>query len=699
VLPPLVLAQEIALTGPLVAAQQTPRKNKEEDKPEQVTVRSKPPPRSASDWQVDPDVIESVPHETGADVLGTLPGVYVSNRGLLGQAPHLSVRGFEGTSGQDMELFVGNVPMNQISNIRAPGYADLRLVMPEVIRSVRISHGPFDPRQGDFAVAGSAHMDLGLDEPGFLGKGTLGSFGSKRVLLAFAPDDRHDDEWRDSFAAFEAYSTDGVGTGRGGDRASFVGQLGFVNSRMSWHAIVAVGTARFDFPGLLALEDVERGAYPYAATTPLGRDLTSQAHLGNEFLWAIENGTITLGAWVSLTKMQLHENLTGYALDVAAGLPPTSSDDRELVNEATTYGLNVSYRHPIKLLTDRDIVEVGALTRIDTIQQSDTRLLPDGTIESKRVDAGIGATGIGGYVDASIYPIPRVVVRGGTRLDSLAYSVADHTGNQGIERTSQGLHVGNKVTVDYAAGGGVHLLASYGEGFRSPEALGLAEGERIPFATIQSVEAGARVKKEAWRASLVAFGSWLSQDLVFDATTLSSAPAPSSSRIGGSAALALRHGIFGASASATYARAVFTGSDDRFHDGDAVPYAPSFVVRDDTFVVTPLGKLASSPVTGRFGVGLQGAFGASLPGGQPAMPAFYVDALAAASWRAFELSLNGMNLLDRRYDDQELVYASNFGRAPTLPAPSAHVLVAPPASAFVTLAVHLDPGAPREEPR
>src|ERR1700722_5597462 len=164
-----------------VPAAPPPKKPDPDEKQEVVTVRAKPPPRSASDWQVDPDTIESVPHETGADVLGTLPGVYVSNRGLLGQAPNLALRGFEGTSGQNMELFVGGVPMNQVSNIRAPGYADLRLIMPEVIRTVRISHGPYDPRQGDFAIAGSTHMDLGLEQPGFLGEGTLGSFGTKRV--------------------------------------------------------------------------------------------------------------------------------------------------------------------------------------------------------------------------------------------------------------------------------------------------------------------------------------------------------------------------------------------------------------------------------------------------------------------------------------------------------------------------------------
>jgi hypothetical protein len=92
---------------------------------------------------------------------------------------------------------------------------------------------------------------------------------------------------------------------------------------------------------------------------------------------------------------------------------------------------------------------------------------------------------------------------------------------------------------------------------------------------------------------------------------------------------------------------------------------------------------------GRFGVGLQGAFGASLPGGGSEIPAMYVDALAAASWRSFELSVNGMNLLDRRYYDAEYVYSSNFQKSATVPPPSAHVLVAPPASVFVTLKVRL----------
>ena len=168
----------LRVVRPIVA---TDKPGDPEQKPDQVTVRASPPPRSASDAQVDRDTIRSIPHETGADVLGTLPGVYVSNRGLLGQAPRLSIRGFEGASGQDVELWVGSVPMNQISNLRAPGYADMRLVIPEVVHDVRITHGPYDPHQGDAAIAGSVHMELGTEEPGFLAEGTAGSFGTRRA--------------------------------------------------------------------------------------------------------------------------------------------------------------------------------------------------------------------------------------------------------------------------------------------------------------------------------------------------------------------------------------------------------------------------------------------------------------------------------------------------------------------------------------
>ncbi len=666
-----------------------PPKPPEEPQPvEEVSVRAKPPPRSASDWEVDDKTLATAPHGTAADAMNVVPGVFIGERGLLGRAPRLSLRGFEGTSGQDVEIFLGNIPLNQASNIRAPGYADMRLVMPEIMRSVRITSGPYDPRQGDFAVAGSVRMEGGLAKPGFLGKGTYGSFGTKRMLLAFAPENRH---WRDSFAAFEAFSTDGPGTGgRTGERTSFIGQLAFDESQVSFKGIVAIGSARFDFPGYLLRDGVDRGAYPYEARYPLGRDRTSQAHIGTEVTWIVGRGTLALGAWASKTKMAMLQNNTGYVLDVLGGFPPVNPDAGEQVNDGSTLGMHTAYKHVVELLSKRDIVELGAYARLDSVDQTDTRLRSDSTINTRPIDATISAMNLAAFLDAWVYPIRRVVVRGGTRLDSLSYSVKDRASTLGIERTAQGFHLGNKLTMDVAIGGGSHLVASYGEGFRSPQARMLQEGDRVPFATVHSVETGVRTKQSVFRGTATGFGSWLSQDRVFDPLTRENAPAPASRRIGVASAIAAQASVFLTSLSATYTHASFIDSDARFREGAPVPYAPRFVVRADTSAGLEVGSIMSKAVRARAGLGLEGAAFRYLPDGTDAKNAFFVDALASVGWREFDLGVNGTNLLNVSYFDAQYLYVSNFTQSPALPtAPAQHVLVAMPTSVFVTLEVHL----------
>lgn len=659
----------------------------EEATPKEVTVRAKPPPRSASDQEIDAKTVTSAPHETAADTLNVVPGVFVSDRGLPGRAPHLSLRGFDGTSGQDVAIFAGNIPLNQVSHVRAPGYADMRLVPPEVIRSLRVSHGPYDPRQGDFAVAGSVHMGLGLESPGFWTKGSYGSFGSKRVLLAFAPESR---EMNETFAAFVTDSTDGPGGVRSGERSSFIGQFGGGEEKVQFHTTLAIGSARFDFPGYLSQSAVERGAYPYGATLPLGRDRTSQTLAGADVVFSVEDGTLGMGVFVGRTKTSFHQDLTGFLLDAQAGVTPTVPDDAEQVNRDEMLGLSMLYRHGVKLTSRRDSVEMGVYARVDDVSQTDTRLAEDGTKHSTSIDADIDVTNVAAYADASLYPWRRVVVRGGTRLDSLSYGVADHTGNAGLERTAQGFHLGNKATADVAAGGGVHVVASYGEGFRSPQARELQEGERVPFATVRSVEAGVRAKEgKRVEGSLVGFSSWLSHDRVFDASQRTNAQAPSSIRAGAAATGTAREGIFGSTTSLTYARARFTGSGAGFSEGDPVPYAPSFVMREDAFVAGRLGRLDGRRVSGRVGVGLEGVAGRELPLGRDGKDIVYVDALAAVTWRELELGVNGTNLFGLRYYDSQYVYASNFEKSPTVPAPTPHVLVAPPTMVFVTLTIHL----------
>jgi hypothetical protein len=231
----------------------------------------------------------------------------------------------------------------------------------------------------------------------------------------------------------------------------------------------------------------------------------------------------------------------------------------------------------------------------------------------------------------------------------------------------------------------------------------LAEGERVPFATVRGVEGGVKWKRgRGLQTSLVVFNNWLSHDRVFDAAARQNAEAPPSMRTGVAHALTLRAGPFGSSMSATYTYARFTDSDARFRDGQRVPYAPAFVARDDAFLVGSLGRFHDRHVMGRLGIGFEGVAGRPLPDGRDAKDVVYVDAVAAIGWKAIEVAVNGTNLLGLRYYDAQYSYVSNFERNATLGPATTHVLVAPPPTVFVTLQIHLrgtkgDSDTPRNE--
>ena len=112
--------------------------------------------------------------------------------------------------------------LNEVSNPHSHGYSDLMFLPPEMVKSVVISEGPFDPSQGDFAFAGSADYQLGVTERGTRIKYGRGSFRTQRLLMTYAPPDLDES----NFAGFELYETGGFGTNRAAQRATALGRYG-----------------------------------------------------------------------------------------------------------------------------------------------------------------------------------------------------------------------------------------------------------------------------------------------------------------------------------------------------------------------------------------------------------------------------------------------------------------------------------------
>src|SRR4051812_23277236 len=86
-----------------------------------ITVQGTAPPRSASENEVDRRVLQAAPHKNASQMLESVPGVFVSQHGGEGKAHQIFFRGFDAVHGQDVEIWAGGAPVNDVSNIHGQG--------------------------------------------------------------------------------------------------------------------------------------------------------------------------------------------------------------------------------------------------------------------------------------------------------------------------------------------------------------------------------------------------------------------------------------------------------------------------------------------------------------------------------------------------------------------------------------------------
>lgn len=636
-------------------------------------------PGAASATTRDRAVIRAAPHRTAGDVLRVVPGVNLTQHGGEGKAHQIFFRGFDAVHGQDLELWAGGAPVNDVSNLHGQGYADLHFLMPEVLREVQSSPGVYDPGQGDFAVAGTMRLALGYDEPGATAKVMVGSFGTRRYFLAYHPRDTREE----TFAAFESYSTDGFGPSRSAQRTSAVAQALYnLGERATMRLLVTHYGGRFASAGVVRLEDLRRGGDPFATYDPNQGGDSSRSQLVVELSEAKEGFRWSLVPFLVLRGMRLRQNFTGYLED-------PRGDGVQQLNDATTVGLTASYRRSWPLFSPRDLLEAGVQARSDGIEQSQRRLeSASGRIRKVEVDAKVHAADMAGYLDAVLHPWKRLALRGGVRVDGLSYRTVDAGGQA---RSAQGARLNRRGTAELILTTGLFASASYGEGFRSPQARSLAEGQRAPFTTVASQELGLRYREERLQGSVAVFRTTLSDDLAFDQARARNERTPATLRLGGAFEMVVRLASwFTSSTSLTYTRATFRRSEGEYVAGALLPYVPQFVGRSDLSFEPALRRVLGRLLEGQLGAGISFYHRRPLPYGEFGRDAFLLDLRAGAKLENFHLTFDIYNALDDRWFDGEFVYASRFdqGEGASL-VPARHATMGPPRTLLVSLEVAL----------
>lgn len=685
----------------------------------QVEGTARAPSRGASDFRADGKQLRAAPHRDGSDLLSTIPGVYVAHPEGDAVAQRIYLRGFDAVHGQDIEIKVGGIPVNQGSHIHGQGYADLAIVIPEAVRSLRVVEGVYDPRQGDFAVAGSAEFDLAVEERGTRFGYKLGSFNTQRFFGMVAPKEAA----QETFAAATFRNTDGFGDGvRGSTTGTALGQMRLDVGKNTWLTLhLGATAARANLAGVLRRDDVRAGrvgfydAYDFATARAQSAG-AARAQLGVSLEHRDGDGSRVQGqVWLALASFRSRTNFTGFTQ--RSQIDPTWVGRGDLIeqsNDDLGLGGTFSYRSPRVPLAEfvTGQLELGTDVRVHGITQAQNLLqAPQNETWDQRVDASLRTTDVGVFADALLAGTKWIRIRGGARADLLFFDVDDKLGNfipsfaqknhlVGLRRTAAGVAAGPRATIEAHPTSFLTASVSYGEGYRSPQARQLEEGEKAPFAKVRSVEGGVTARiDERLSTSLIAYQTNLSYDLAFDAEE------GRLERIGPTT----RRGLVGTvraqpqkwlflSASATFVHATLDSPpvptpDDpapAYLPNQSLPYVPPLVVRTDASVERPLLSAWGKDVVGRFGYGTTFLSPRPLPFGQSSAAVFLLDAQASVRRDFLELGVESTNLLGARYADTEYAFVSNW-KSSAVPSqlPARHFTAGPPRQVLFTLGLYL----------
>ncbi len=678
-----------------------------------------PSPRGLGDLRIKRELIDASPRQQTSEMLAAAPGFFVDHEDGEGIGNDVYLRGFDLEHGSGIEMRVGNVPINSPVHVQGQGYADANFIIPEVVRSIRVLEGPYDPRQGDAAIVGSAYFDLGVPNRGNVFKATYGSFNQMRVVGIAAPEQAVDE----TFAAFALRKTDGFGQNRASQSGTLNAQYGFdVGTHDHIRLLATAYSARSTLPGVVRQADVNAGligaydSYPYYSQNQGVQ--TSRVILGADFDDVATDGArFEFAPWVMWTNFRARQNFSGniYSSQIDPELAGGMGDLWETTNVETAMGATSRFHTaPLHIGSWLEATtEPGVYIRAGHTDQTKSLLSPQ-TLQvwDRRLDDGLQTLDAGAYLDIDLRFCKRLRVSGGLRADLLSVSLDDRLGYDvppalaapgaiaRSTRATQGIAAGPRVTLEYDFLPTLAAVVSYGEGFRSLDATsnvassagtaGIQEGGR-PYSKVSSVETGIRAAtlRERFSATLSVFETHVANELVFEATSGGfTTEGPSLRRGIVGSALARPFSWLLASVALSVSSATFTTLVPGV--SHFVPNVPPLLFRADVTARRTLTTVANQPLTGRIGVGYTFLAGRHLTDAIVGPSNNVLNASAALRRGNVEIGVDAYNLLNLTYADDAEYYVSNWSMKPgtALASPATHLSEAPPLALLVTLSVY-----------
>ena len=436
---------------------------------------------------LDAQYIRQTPYTgTYGDLLRQLPGMNVANYGQCGLGYGVSMRGFTNLEhGRDVAYFIDDIPVNQVSNIQTPNYADLNILIPETVERMEVIRGPFSAQYGDSNLGGSVNVvTKRFDDEGSV-SGYGGSYNTNRGVVTYSRP-RGEEGSISPFLVFTGYNQDGYRFNQGCKQYNLFGKFtvptrhGDLSIRTQFYGVDG-GSA-----GYIPRSLVQAGILsPKAAVNNTdGNDADFQNVTLNYVLGEVDQA-------LTFTGFVNHDVQTRFA-DFGGG-------QNEAEEDRTTIGFTGRKVWTAPVMAVPAQLMVGTNFRSDSVDALQLPTVLRTPVGPPSLHMNYTEIEAGQYVQAQVKPLPWLKFTGGGRYDYIWYHVNNQLSAPSVPPSDAGVW-SPKAGVAVSPVSWLEVYANYGQSFRSLRAIDeLLTSPNAKPSKLRSEEVGIQIQLGRFR--------------------------------------------------------------------------------------------------------------------------------------------------------------------------------------------------------
>jgi hypothetical protein len=396
------------------------------------------------------------------EILEATPGLVVGQHSGEGKANQFYLRGFNLDHGTDLATWVDDMPVNQRSHAHGQGWTDLNFLIPELVARLDYTKGPYSPRQGDFASAGSTSVTYVNRLPLNVATVSGGQNGYGRAALAASGDAAGGAV----LYALETLHNDGPFT-HGDNYRKVNGVVRYSQGSASngWNVTAMGYRARWNATDQVPARAVDDGRLGrFDAVDPTDGGAAARLSLSASWRRTAQDASSKISAYAIRNRLDLFSNLTYFMDD------PVNGDQVAQPDRRVTTGFGASHTWHVRQgpWSGSDWT-VGAVGQNDNIFNALRHTSARRTLATTRQDHIIESSGAL-YVENATRWTDVVRTVAGLRADRYRFAVAsDLAANSGRRAAGLGSPSLNLIVGPWAL---TEFYVNLGTGFHSNDARG-----------------------------------------------------------------------------------------------------------------------------------------------------------------------------------------------------------------------------------